>query len=160
MRRWSHALAMVSMAALAVVGPGAVAAHAATVQPLATCSGLSCDNHDPIATGCSTSVATVPGSGTQVYNGYLEMRYGNCQTNWARFTVSDSGHYGIWVQRQAASGIPATEGNHYDFDGTAAAGPYWSDQLYAPNSPLTKARVCVTKFNGLWWDVATCTPYL
>ncbi|MGW4528734.1 hypothetical protein [Amycolatopsis sp. NPDC004378] len=63
------------------------------------------------------------------------------------------------MERQASSGIPATEGNHFEFDGTSSGGPYWSDQLYAPNQPLTRARVCVTRYYYPWWDTKQCSPW-
>jgi hypothetical protein len=158
MRLWKIVLATTILAALA--GTTVTTAQAATLQPNATCSGTGCDNKDPHMTGCDVYAGPVQGSGFRPYNGYLEMRYGNCATNWARFTVSENGYYAIWVQRQASSGIPALEGNHYEFSGTPSGGPYWSDQLYAPNQPLTKARVCVSRHYYPWWDNAQCSPWL
>ncbi|MEV1175023.1 hypothetical protein [Nonomuraea sp. NPDC049784] len=158
MLRWKFAVAT-ALAVTAIAGPAAVAADAQTATALATCSGTGCDDKDPNDTGCSATASSVPGSGFRPYNGYLEMRFGNCATNWARFTVSENGHYAIWVQRQASSGIPAREGRHYEFDGTTTGGPYWSDQLYAPNVPLTKARVCVTRRAYPWWDNAQCSGW-
>lgn len=146
--------------ALALTGLAGTAGAQTPAQAQASCSGLGCDNKDPQATGCATSAGAVKGSGFNPYNGYLEMRFGNCQTNWARFTVSEAGRYAIWVERQASSGIPATEGNHFEFDGSSAGGPYWSDQLYAPNQPYTQARVCISRHYYPWWDNKTCSPWL
>jgi len=111
-----------------------VAALASGTSP--TCSGYTCDNKDPVQTGCSSTAYTAS-SAPLKYNGVtygeVDNRYSTaCATNWARtigYGANGSALKFVWVCRTTGS----RQGCSDVYSNTAQT--IYSNQLYAP-SPI------------------------
>ncbi len=129
---------------VATVGSLAVASPALA----ASCSANSCNGSDPINTGCATTASSPLSQGA--FGGTLELRAGNCDTNWARFNAVNNHTYRIWVTR-LSDGVWAGNGLNQPYVFTGV-GSHYGDQVFSPGpasacvDDLTAGgRVCVTQ---------------
>ncbi|MFE6056064.1 DUF2690 domain-containing protein [Kitasatospora sp. NPDC056446] len=85
-------------AATALTGLSAPTASAATHQVTGGCYGSSCDDKDPVDTGCSADAFTVDSASSAL--GTVELRYSpSCRANWARIYDTSYGQ-AFWVQSE------------------------------------------------------------
>lgn len=132
MKVWRR-LAILASSTLLVLGGGLTFASTASA---ATCSGSSCNNHDPQATGCSAGswtqasmdVYAKTGYGTPTYAGTLELRGSNTcgSTQWARFTPLYGGYTYTLSAEQPQTGYKT------DLQQGAEWQAAWSNQIYSP----------------------------
>lgn len=146
------------LATIAAVLAVTLAGLTLTASPAsaATCSGWSCDNTDPIATGCAGSVNNTASG--YITNGVgqrlalVELRWSlTCSTNWGRITKQS---YGNYVSVRAYRPSPYYNTATYGGFGSS----YYGDQLYGlnmtvcavgtatditnPQSPVYQLTVC------------------
>ncbi|HEX5497481.1 MAG TPA: hypothetical protein VFX70_23235 [Mycobacteriales bacterium] len=100
-------------------------------------SAQTCDNTDPVDTGCNegsfvaNSVPLKFGSGDTI--GYIQNWFSpQCGTNWARF-VDTSGDEGLGFVMTCHG----TDFTSCTDDFGSFVFPCWSDQVYSPNAPAT-----------------------
>jgi Protein of unknown function (DUF2690) len=125
------ALAALASVFISPVGANAAPASsaAASVGPLATCSGSGCDHKDPHATGCDANAVTVDSRNSSA--GLFELRFSRtCSTNWVRVGnlrsgVSTLSFHVIDIDRNVADDFTVHN---------PAAGSHFGNMVYSPGS--------------------------
>ncbi|KJK49669.1 hypothetical protein UK23_13035 [Lentzea aerocolonigenes] len=113
------------MKSTALIAAAALTLLVAPDAQAASCSGRSCNDKDPVATGCSSG-STVADSSPMYPSGTAELRWSpTCKTNWVRITNYPGGDSGlritVWSSSDRVGFIaPGTPGNH------------WGNMVYAP----------------------------
>ncbi|NKE56709.1 DUF2690 domain-containing protein [Lentzea sp. PSKA42] len=91
----------------------------------ASCSGRSCNDKDPVATGCSSG-STVADTASMYTGGKAELRWSPaCRTNWVRISNYSGGDSALRITVWSSS-------DHVGFVAPGTPGNHWGNMVYAP----------------------------
>jgi hypothetical protein len=126
-------LALFLTAFLSVLAAPSASAAPQAIQ--ASCSGTSCDNKDPVVTGCSSS-ATPVDSQTTAKGTFRLMWSPTCQTNWVQVNNYAGGGPHLFLD---VCDIP--RGVCVTWDAPTTAGRHYGNMVYSPSNHCAEGLV-------------------